>query len=100
LRYAVYTLLETWGLESLQQDNIHPKIKFSQISKNRDNIINPLEYRALLYPDAYDESFRDWHKLDWHLNDFSVWGHSFDKLLSPAKYFTTNPTFFALYEGS
>jgi hypothetical protein len=42
---------------------------------------------------TYDESFRDWHKLDWHLNDFSVWGHSFDKLLSPAKYFTTNPTF-------
>jgi hypothetical protein len=41
---------------------------------------------VLLYPDAYDESFRDWHKLDWHLNDFSVWGHSFDKLLSPAKY--------------
>jgi hypothetical protein len=27
------------------------------------------EYRALLYPDAYDESFRDWHKLDWHLNE-------------------------------
>jgi hypothetical protein len=92
LRYAVYTLLETWDLEIYSRSNIHPKIKFSQISKKTEQYHKPsFEYRALLYPD--DESFRDWHKLDWHLNDFSVWGHS-DKLLSPAKYFCNQSNVF------
>jgi hypothetical protein len=94
LRYAVYTLLETWGLESLQQGNIHPKIKFSQISKNTEQYHKLFQISCITLSDAYDESFRDWHKLDWHLNDFSVWGHSFDKLLSPAKYFTNQSNVF------
>jgi hypothetical protein len=87
------------GLESLQQGTYIPKLNLVKFQKTEQYHKPSFEYRALLYPDAYDESFRDWHKLDWHLNDFSVWGHSFDKLLSPAKYFATNPTFFALYEA-
>jgi ribosomal protein S8 len=101
LRYAVYTLLETWGFRKFSAKETYiPDLKFVTFPKNTEQQHKPaFEYRALLYPDAYDESFRDWHKLDWHLNDFSVWGHSFHILLPPKTYFKTNPDFFALYEG-
>ncbi|TDE28920.1 DUF4838 domain-containing protein [Flavobacterium ranwuense] len=102
LRYAVYTLLETWGFRKFTAKETYiPKLDVVVFPKNTEQYHKPsFEYRALLYPDAYDENFRDWHKLDWHLEDFSVWGHSFSKLLPPQEYFKKNPTFFALYEGN
>lgn len=102
LRYAVYTLLETWGFRKFTAKETYiPKLTKVQFSKNTEQIHQPsFEYRMLLYPDAYDSDFRDWHKLDWYLDDFTVWGHSFDKLLPPKEYFKTNPKFFALYDGS
>lgn len=102
LRYAVYTLLETWGFRKFTANETYiPKLNLVQFPKNIEQIHTPsFEYRTILYPDAYDEAFRDWHKLDWYLDDFSVWGHSFDRLLPPATYFKSNPTFFALYEGT
>ncbi|MDI6031609.1 DUF4838 domain-containing protein [Flavobacterium sp. LB2P84] len=102
LRYAVYTLLERWGFRKFTAKETYiPKLDAVAFPKNREQDYKPsFEYRALLYPDAYDENFRDWHKLDWHLEDFSVWGHSFSKLLPPQEYFKKNPTFFALYDGN
>lgn len=101
LRYAVYTLLETWGFRKYTaKDNFIPKLKQASFPKNATQTYKPsFEYRALFYPDCYDEAFRDWHKLDWHINDFGIWGHSFYKLLDAKTYFKTNPEFFALYEG-
>jgi hypothetical protein len=101
LRYAVYTLLETWGFRKYtSKDSFVPKLKEITFPKNFNKTYKPsFEYRGLFYPDCYDEDFRDWHKLDWHINDFGLWGHSFYKLLSTKEYFKTNPDFFALYEG-
>lgn len=101
LRYAVYTLLETWGFRKYTaKDSFIPKLKQVSFPKNSNQTYKPsFEYRALFYPDCYDENFRDWHKLDWHINDFGIWGHSFYKLLSAKTYFKTNPEFFAFYEG-
>lgn len=101
LRYAIYTLLETLGFRKYTaKDNFIPKLKEVTFPKNFNKTYKPsFEYRALFYPDCYDESFRDWHKLDWQINDFGLWGHSFYKLLSAKDYFKTNPAFFALYEG-
>ncbi|WP_245709596.1 DUF4838 domain-containing protein [Flavobacterium degerlachei] len=101
LRYAVYTLLESWGYRKFTAKETYiPKLDKITFPKNTEQYYKPsFEYRVLLYPDAYDEDFRDWHKLDWHLNDFNVWGHSFGKLLPPKEHFKTNPSFFALYEG-
>ena len=101
LRYAIYTLLETWGFRKYTaKDNFIPKLKQVSFPKNSYQIYKPsFDYRALFYPDCYDEGFRDWHKLDWHITDFGLWGHSFYKLLNAKTYFKTNPEFFALYEG-
>ena len=101
LRYAVYTLLEIWGFRKFTSKvDYIPKLDQVSFPKNTDKINKPsFEYRALFYPDAYDEAFRDWHKLDWHLDDFGIWGHSFDKLLPAKDYYKTDPKLFALYEG-
>jgi len=101
LRYAVYTLLEQWGFRKFTSEVTYiPELDQVSFPKNTKQLHKPsFEYRALLYPDAFDEDFRDWHKLDWHKDDFGIWGHSFDKLLPPIDNFTTNPLLFALYEG-
>ncbi|TDE06972.1 DUF4838 domain-containing protein [Flavobacterium sandaracinum] len=101
LRYAVYTLLENWGFRKFTATDLYiPKLKRIVFPKNTTQLHTPsFEYRVILYPDAFDEDFRDWHKLDWHLDDFSTWGHSFHTILPPKEYFKTNPEFFALYEG-
>ncbi len=100
LRYAVYTLLELWGFRKFTSKASYlPEIEKLAFTKNFNKSYKPsFDYRALLYPDAYDEDFRDWHKLDWHTNDFGLWGHTFDKLLSPKEYYKTHPEYFALYE--
>ncbi|WP_244307370.1 DUF4838 domain-containing protein [Flavobacterium fluviatile] len=101
LRYAIYTLLETWGFRKYTaKDSFIPKLTEVTFLKNFNKTYKPsFEYRALFYPDCYDENFREWHKLDWHPDDFGIWGHSFYKLLSAKAYFKTNPDFFALYQG-
>lgn len=102
LRFAVYTLLESWGFRKYTATYTYiPKVKFVEFLQNTKQIYKPsFEFRGLLYPDCYDDAFRDWHKLDWHVDDFGIWGHSFDKLLSPKTYSNSNPKLFALYEGS
>lgn len=101
LRYAVYTLLENWGFRKFTAKDLYvPKLNSVVFPKNTTQTHSPsFEYRVLFYPDAFDEDFRDWHKLDWHLDDFSIWGHSFHTLLPPKEFFKSNPEFFALYEG-
>jgi hypothetical protein len=101
LRYAVYTLLEHWGFRKFTSKSMYiPEVKKLLYQKyNELNISPSFNYRAVFYPEGYDEDFRDWHKLDWHINDFGLWGHTFDKLVPPKQYFKKNPEYFALYEN-
>ncbi|WP_291287639.1 DUF4838 domain-containing protein [Flavobacterium sp.] len=101
LRYAVYSLLEIWEFRKFTATETYiPKVTHFTFAKNTSKTYQPsFDYRALFYPDCYDEDFRDWHKLDWQLDDFGLWGHSFSTLVPPKEYFKSNPKFFALYEG-
>ncbi|MDQ6469374.1 DUF4838 domain-containing protein [Flavobacterium sp. LHD-80] len=101
MRYAVYTLLEVWEFRKFSAIETYiPKVDQFTFAKNTLKRYQPsFDYRALFFPDCYDEAFRDWHKLDWHLNDFGIWGHSFNVLVSPNEYFKSNPKLFALYQG-
>lgn len=101
LRYAVYSLLEIWEFRKFTATETYiPKVTQFTFSKNTSKTYQPsFDYRALFYPDCYDEDFRDWHKLDWHIDDFGLWGHSFSMLVPPKEYFKNNPNLFALYEG-
>ncbi|MDX6181727.1 DUF4838 domain-containing protein [Flavobacterium sp. Fl-77] len=101
LRYAVYTLLEMWGFRKYTAaETFIPRLEQILFDKNYTKKIKPdFEYRSLLYPDAYDPDFRDWHKLDLQIYDFSLWGHSFNTLVPAKDFFKDNPKLFALYEG-
>lgn len=101
LRYAVYTLLEIWEFRKFTAAETYiPKVKELTFLKNTKKVYQPsFDYRALFYPDCYDEDFREWHKLDWQVDDFGIWGHSFSFLVPPKEYFKNNPKLFALYEG-
>ncbi|WP_428228824.1 DUF4838 domain-containing protein [Flavobacterium sp.] len=101
LRYAVYTLLEIWEFRKFTATETYiPKVTQLIFAKNTRKIHQPsFDYRALFYPDCYDEDFRDWHKLDWQVDDFGIWGHSFSVLVPAKEYFKANPKLFALYEG-
>lgn len=101
LRYAVYTLLEIWEFRKFTATETYiPKVTEFSFPKNFTKRYQPsFDYRALFFPDCYDEAFRDWHKLDWHIDDFGIWGHSFNVLVPPKEYLKSNPKLFALYEG-
>lgn len=101
LRYAVYTLLEIWEFRKFTATETYiPRTDQFLFPKNTVKKYEPsFDYRALFYPDCYDESFRDWHKLNWQINDFGIWGHSFNVLVPAKEYFKSNPKLFALYEG-
>ena len=101
LRYGVYTLLEIFGFKKFTSKVMYvPESNYLEFPKNFHKKYKPsFSYRGLLYPDVYDEQYRDWHKLDWYKEDFGIWGHTFNELLLPQKYFNSNPEFYALYEG-
>jgi len=101
LRYAVYTLLEIWEFRKFTATETYiPKVENFTFLKDTKKIYQPsFDYRALFYPDCYDEAFREWHKLDWQVDDFGLWGHSFSVLVPPKEYYKSNPKLFALYQG-
>ena len=100
LRYAVYTLLEIWEFRKFTSTETYiPRVERFTFLKNTKKTYQPsFDYRVLFYPDSYDEAFREWHKLDWQVDDFGIWGHSFNVLVPPKEYFKSNPKLFALYE--
>lgn len=101
LQQGVYTLLEFWEFRKFTATvSYYPKHDVLTFPKNFYKKHQPsFAYRSLLYPDAYDQSFREWHKLDWINDDFGLWGHTFDRLVPPKDFFKKNPKLFALYEG-
>ncbi|MGL2993943.1 DUF4838 domain-containing protein [Flavobacterium sp. TSSA_36] len=101
LKYAAYSLLEQWEFRKFTSTVAYiPKPESFSFPQNFSQKYSPdFEYRYLLYPDCYDASFREWHKLDWHENDFGLWGHTFDRLVPPKDFFKKDPKLFALYNG-
>lgn len=65
-----------------------------------NDLQNPqFTFRQVYYPGQYDEEFRAWHKLQLLEDIWGLWGHSFDKLVSPKVYFANHPEYFALVNG-
>ncbi|MBC7757806.1 MAG: DUF4838 domain-containing protein, partial [Phormidesmis sp. FL-bin-119] len=62
---------------------------------------NPvMEIRSLHYFDAEsDQEYLDWHKLQRIDDKWGLWGHTFFKLVPPAKYFKEHPEYFSLVNG-
>jgi len=100
LEYAVYSLLEYWEIRKFTPDYTYfPKSDILKFPVNKSIKEKPsFDFRGLLYPGVYDDDFRKWHKIDWYLEDFGLWGHTFNQLLPAKEYFSKNPEMFALYD--
>ncbi|WP_411274865.1 DUF4838 domain-containing protein [Daejeonella sp.] len=100
--YSVYTFLEkflncrkyssTFKLIPKSSSIILPEI---DVAENP-----PMEIRSLHYFDAEtDQEYLDWHKLQRIEDKWGLWGHTFFKLVPPAKYFKEHPEYFSLVNG-
>jgi len=60
------------------------------------------EFREVSMPDAFDDAFAEWHKLDNRASRARRWGlwvHTFDVFVPPGKYFETHPEYFTEWNG-
>jgi hypothetical protein len=106
--YGVYTLLEKYmGCRKYTSTvTVVPKQKSIVLSAINDVQVPSYDYREQPYPDAYDEEYLAWHKLDSHRgkpdtgNEWGSFGHTFDALLSTKEYGETHPEYFSFYDGA
>jgi hypothetical protein len=56
------------------------------------------DFRRMLFPARYDEQYRNWYKLD-ELDDWGMFVHTFQHLISPEVYFDEHPEYFSLISG-
>ncbi len=56
-------------------------------------------YRMTHSPNALNNDFCDWYRLNYFMEDWGLWVHSFSKLLPSDQYFSAHPEYFALFNG-
>ena len=59
-------------------------------------------YREVLMPDAFDDGYADWHKLDnqrVRQRDWGLWVHTFRTFVPPERYFKDHPEYFTEQKG-
>lgn len=100
--YSVYNFLEKY-LNCRKYSSTFKLIpQSSTISLPEIDVTeNPqMEIRSLHYFDAEnDQEYLDWHKLQRIDDKWGLWGHTFFKLVPPAKYFKEHPEYFSLVNG-
>ncbi len=103
--YGVHTLLETWlgcrmyGPDVMvvpEQESIRlPSIDVTQVPV--------IKFRSTHYDHAYQQPYRDWHKLDdGNVDRFLEWStrvHTFNRLVPPEDYFEDHPEYFSEING-
>ncbi|MBI9035502.1 MAG: DUF4838 domain-containing protein [Bacteroidales bacterium] len=100
LLYAVYTLLEHWGCRyySPEMKSI-PNLKTLYLPEI-NTIENPIiKHRETNFVNHFTPEFMDWHKLDDHRQEWGMWVHTFDRLISSDSYFNAHPEYFSLVNG-
>lgn len=108
--YAVYNFAEKYlnGRKYDAGPAIFPEVSDLLLPQNLDFQSRPaFNYRESYYPMSSGAEDLDGHAryLNWHaLQRFEdlwgLWGHSYNKLLPPARYFKTHPEYYALVNGS
>lgn len=98
--YAVNTFLEEQlhciklsATEDFIPENTHPH--FDDFFK----VYRPdFNFRRILFKGQKDLAYREWYKLD-ELDDWGMFVHTFQHLVSPETYFEEHPEYFSLVNG-
>lgn len=97
--YGVYGLLELWGFRMYTSKAIEvPKPASVSIPKESVIVTPVVEYRTTSYLDTRDPEYMNWHTLS-SRDDWGLFVHTFNELVSPDEYGTSHPEYFSLIDG-
>jgi hypothetical protein len=102
--YGVYTFLEDYlGCRKYSKEVTlvprQPTIKVGPICRKEVPFFG---YREVYMPDAFDDAYADWHKLDnqkVRQLEWGLWVHTFKTFVPPEKYFRDHPEYFTEMNG-
>lgn len=97
--YAIYAVLEGyWGCRKYSaEEALVPQKDLLTLPGNILIDEKPaFEYREVYGPDAMDEEYRNWHRLQQFEELWGLWGHTFNKLVPAKTYFKTHPEYYSL----
>jgi Domain of unknown function (DUF4838)/Glycosyl hydrolase family 67 N-terminus len=97
--YGVYGLLELWGFRMYTSTAIHvPEAGSVRIPSSAVVVVPEIQYRTISYPDTRNPEYTEWHRLN-SRNDWGLFVHTFNELVSPDQYGKTHPEYFSLIDG-
>lgn len=100
--YSVYTFLSDYlGCKSLATSVIEVPHNSSitlnsPLYKKTAPVFN---YRMIYYLEGTDKQYCDWHGINYFMEGWGLWVHSFKILLPPDQYFALHPEYYALVNG-
>jgi len=102
--YGVYAFLEDClGCRKYSASvSIVPKKDVVRIRRINRTDVPFIKHREVHMPDAFDDDYADWHKLDnrnVRTRKWGMWVHTFRTLVPPEKYFKDHPEYFSEVNG-
>ncbi len=102
--YGAYTLLEDYlGCRKYSATASHvPRVATVRLEPLDRLDVPFFEHREVHMPDAFDDEFADWHKLDNSKvrgTKWGLWVHTFRTFVPPERYFRDHPEYFAEVNG-
>ncbi|MBS1800236.1 MAG: DUF4838 domain-containing protein [Acidobacteria bacterium] len=97
--YGVYGLLELWGFRMYTSKAIDvPTSGAVGIPRDELVVVPAVQYRTTSYPDTRAPEYTNWHRLS-SRDDWGLFVHTFNELVSPDRYGKTHPEYFSLVNG-
>lgn len=98
--YGACTFLEEYlGCVKLSNtEDYIPKLKNLTLEDGYEKYEPAFDFRRTLFPGQHDPGYRAWYKLE-ELDDWGMFVHTFNKLISPEVYFDKHPEYFSLISG-
>lgn len=100
--YSVYTLLEEYlGCRMYTSQAVYlPHNSTISLPVNISLKEKPsFTYRMTYFIDGFSKNYCDFHKMNYFLEDWGLWVHSFQTLVPKEKYFQSHPEYFSLVNG-
>ena len=98
--YGVYDLLEALGFRRYTPDYTFVPQANSILFPKDERVVAPkVTYRTTSYSQMGDQPFVDWHKVS-SRDDWGLFVHTFNRLLSPEEYGKAHPEYFSLINGT
>lgn len=99
LLYGVYDLLEAVGFRMYSPEYTYiPKNDAAGFPTGKWAVTPKVTYRTTSYSQMGGEQLADWHKVS-SRDDWGLFVHTFNRLLSPEEYGRTHPEYFSLIDN-